>query len=143
MWFVQFYKMPSIASYKVSHPLTWVLYNENLHKVSCSVWQLTSDRWILITEQSAKLQKCKGQSQGKGCWEVRIYTIKNGVKYLTVVRHQRTEDRSQRTEVRGQRTEDRGQKSEDSSWRLTTEFWKLTTDYWTLIFAKISVFIKL
>ena len=38
-----------------------------------------------MTEQSAKLQHLGRGSQGKEGREVRIYTIKNGVKYLTVV----------------------------------------------------------
>ena len=37
-----------------------------------------------MTEQSAKLQHLGRGSQGKEGREVRIYTIKNGVKHLTV-----------------------------------------------------------
>ena len=39
----------------------------------------------MTTDCGAKLRYHKGQSQGKERGEVRIYTIKNSVKYLTVV----------------------------------------------------------
>ena len=37
---------------------------------------------MLTTECGAKVQQSQGQSQGNAMREVRIYTIKNKVKYL-------------------------------------------------------------
>ena len=78
-------------------------------------WLSNSIHYSLFTLHltGAKLRYHKGQSQGKGLREVRIYTIKKYVKCLTVGRGQRTEDRRQRTEDRGQRTEDKRQKTVD------------------------------
>ena len=80
VWFVQFYKMPwiaslrklcllgivlasacvetqFIASYKGSHPLTWVRYNQNLH-IPSWVFMLAKRRTIIYkTQWIASLQK--------------------------------------------------------------------------------------
>ena len=87
-------------------------------------WLSNSIHYSLFTLHltGAKLRYHKGQSQGKGLREVRIYTIKKYVKCLTVGRRQRTEDRGQKTEDRRQRTEDSGQKIEDSLLRLIDNY---------------------
>ena len=55
----------------------------SFQSIATNGWLLTSDVWPL--NNAAKLQHLGRGSQGKEGWEVRIYTIKNGVKYLTVV----------------------------------------------------------
>ena len=87
-------------------------------------WLSNSIHYSLFTLHltGAKLRYHKGQSQGKGLREVRIYTIKKYVKYLTVDRRQWTEDSGQRTEDRGQKTVGSGQKIEDSLLRLIDNY---------------------
>ena len=46
--------------------------------------------WRLTTDCGAKLRQFEGESQGKGGREVRIYTIKNNVKYLTKISGQKS-----------------------------------------------------
>ena len=60
-------------------------------------WLSNSIHYSLFTLYltGAKLRYHKGQSQGKGLWEVRIYTIKKYVKCLTEVSGQRSDDRGQ------------------------------------------------
>ena len=74
-------------------------------------WLSNSIHYSLFTLHltGAKLRYHKGQSQGKGLREVRIYTIKKYVKCLTVGSRQWTEDRRQWAEDRRQKTEDRRQ----------------------------------
>ena len=63
----------------------WIVNSEKL-KVK-NEWLSNSIHYSLFTLHltGAKLRYHKGQSQGKGLWEVRIYTIKKYVKYLTEV----------------------------------------------------------
>ena len=117
MWFVQFTRRNELRLYGKLCPLTWSWYNENSYKTNCSAWQL-------ITEQSAKLQQCKGQSQGKGCWEVRIYMIKNNVKCLTVGSRQRSVFTKQFLTT--------------DNWQLTSDNWLLTPAYCLLITLIVS-----
>ena len=60
-------------------------------------WLSNSIHYSLFTLHltGAKLRYHKGQSQGKGLLEVRIYTIKKYVKYLTEVSGQKSEDMTQ------------------------------------------------
>ena len=65
-------------------------------------WLSNSIHYSLFTLHltGAKLRYHKGKSQGKGWWEVRIYTIKKYVKCLTVDSGQWAEDRGQKIEDR-------------------------------------------
>ena len=62
-------------------------------------WLSNSIHYLLFTLHltGAKLRYHKGQSQGKGLREVRIYTIKKYVKCLTVGRRQWAEGSGQKT----------------------------------------------
>ena len=76
---------PKADDYLCSITDVWIVNSEKL-KVK-NEWLSNSIHYSLFTLHltGAKLRYHKVQSQGKGLWEVRIYTIKKYVKYLTEV----------------------------------------------------------